>query len=136
MKFATLVWTLTWTCTSSHSLTQLSYEVKQHKARSQEITTVPGSLDVVSLLVPLEPHADAVFQEGADETQSRQVGQVLFGYPQELGDRGRQEEEEKWLTRKRKNNQKDVVSEEFLRCLLTTEKLGHQAQAVTQLNFN
>lgn len=104
------VLTSTWTDTASHSLTQLSYEVKQHKASGQEVATAPGSLDVVSLLIPLKPHADAVFQEGADETQSRQVGQVLFGYPQELVNRV--EEEDKWLTRERKCKEKqsrDVV---------------------------
>lgn len=74
----------------THSLTQLSYEVKQNKTCSQEVATVPGCLDVVSLLVPLEPHPNAVFQEGADEAQTCQVGQVLFSYPQELGDRGKQ----------------------------------------------
>lgn len=68
--------------------TQLSEEVKQHKACSQKVAAAPGSLDVVSLLVPLEPHADAIFQKGANETQARQVGQVLFSYPQELGKRG------------------------------------------------
>lgn len=54
--------------------TQLSYEVKQHKARSQKVAAAPGSLDVIPLLVPLEPHADAIFQKGADETQTCQVG--------------------------------------------------------------
>lgn len=69
---------------NSRLLTQLSDEVKQHKACSKKVATVPGSLNVVSLLIPLEPHADAIFEEGADETQTCQVGQVLFGYPQEL----------------------------------------------------
>lgn len=68
----------------SRSLTQLSNEVKQHKACSQEVATVPGSFDVVSLLIPLEPHADPIFKESADKTQTCQVGQVLFGHPQEL----------------------------------------------------
>lgn len=54
--------------------TQLSYEVKQHEARSQKVAAAPGNLDVVSLLVPLEPHADAIFQKGANEAQARQVG--------------------------------------------------------------
>lgn len=79
--------------TACHALTQLSYEVKQHKACSQEVATAPSSLNVVSLLIPLEPHADAIFQKGADETQTCQVGQVLFGYPQELAKRGTEEEE-------------------------------------------
>ena len=65
-------------------LTQLSYEVDQDKASGQEVATTPGSLDVVPLLIPLEPHADAVLQEGADETQAGQVRQVLFGYTQKL----------------------------------------------------
>ena len=65
-------------------LTQLSYEVDQDKASGQEVATAPGGLDVVPLLVPLEPHADAVLQEGADETQAGQVRQVLFGYTQKL----------------------------------------------------
>lgn len=63
------------------TLTQLSYEVKQHKRHGQEVPAVPGCLNVVSLLVPLEPHANAILQEGADETQACQVGQVLFCYP-------------------------------------------------------
>lgn len=67
-----------------HSLTQLSNKVKQHKACSQEVATVPGGFNVVSLLVPLEPHADAIFKESADKTQTRQMGQVLLGDPQEL----------------------------------------------------
>lgn len=54
--------------------TQLSQEVKQHKARSQKVATAPRSLNVVSLLVPLEPHADSILQKGANETQARQVG--------------------------------------------------------------
>lgn len=108
------------------SLTQLSYEVKQHKACSQEVATAPGSLDVLSLFIPLEPHANAIFQEGADETQTRQVGQVLFGYPQELGDR--RKEEDKLLTMRKddlnyaEEKSKDVVSEVFL-ILLRTAKL-------------
>ena len=68
-------------------LTQLSYEVDQDKASGQEVATTPGSLDVVPLLIPLEPHADAVLQEGADETQAGKVRQVLFGYTQKLEDR-------------------------------------------------
>lgn len=72
------------TLTTSQTLTQLSYEVEQHKRHRQEVPAVPGCLNVVSLLVPLEPHADAILQEGADETQACQVGQVLFCYPQEL----------------------------------------------------
>lgn len=47
-------------------LTKLSCEVEQHKASGQEVATAPRRLDVVLLLVPLEPHTDAVLQEGAD----------------------------------------------------------------------
>lgn len=67
--------------TASQTLTQLSYEVEQHKRHCQEVPAVPGGINVVSLLVPLEPHADAILQKGADETQPCQVGQVLFCYP-------------------------------------------------------
>lgn len=59
---------------TTHFLTQLSNKVKQHKACSQEVATAPGSLNVISLLIPLEPHANPIFKEGADETQACQVG--------------------------------------------------------------
>lgn len=65
-------------------VTDLSDEVEQHKAGGEEISTAPRALDVVSLLTPLEPHAYAVLQKRADETQTRQVRKILFSDPQEL----------------------------------------------------
>ncbi len=66
------------------SLTDLSDQVDQHEAAGEEVSAAPGGLDVVSLLAPLEPHADAVLQEGADETQTSEVRQILLRDPQEL----------------------------------------------------
>lgn len=66
-------------------LTYLSTQVEQHKAGGQEVAAAPGGLDVVPLLVPLEPHADPILQEGTDQTQARQVGQILLRHTQELG---------------------------------------------------
>lgn len=71
----------------SWTLTQLSHEVDQDKASGQEEATVPCCLDVVPLLIPLEPHAYAVLQKRADEAQAGQVREVLFGYTQKLEER-------------------------------------------------
>lgn len=47
-------------------LTKLSCEVEQYETGGQEVAAAPRGLNVVLLLIPLEPHADAVLQKGAD----------------------------------------------------------------------
>lgn len=64
--------------------TQLPEEIQEHKDGRQDVATVPGGVDVVPLLAPLKPHADAVFEEGADEAEAGHVRKVLFGHSQEL----------------------------------------------------
>lgn len=65
-------------------LTQLSEQVNKNKDRSQEGAAAPGHADVVPLLVPLQPHPQAVLQEGADQTQMRQVRQIALRDAEEL----------------------------------------------------
>ena len=66
------------------ALTQLSQQVEEHEGGGQQVAAVPGGVDVVALLAPLEPHADAVLQESADQAQASHVRQVLLGDAQEL----------------------------------------------------
>lgn len=72
------------TLTALEPLTQLSEEIYEHKDGGQEIATVPRAVNVIPLFAPLEPHADAVLQEGADEAQAGHVREVLLRHPQEL----------------------------------------------------
>lgn len=69
---------------ASRPLTQLSEQVEQHESGGQRVATAPRGVDVVALLAPLEPHADAVLQERADQAQARHVWQVLLRDPEEL----------------------------------------------------
>lgn len=75
---------LTSTLTALEPLTQLSEEIYEHKDGGQEIATVPRSINVIPLFTPLEPHADAILQEGADQAQAGHMGEVLLRHPQEL----------------------------------------------------
>lgn len=79
---------------ASRRITQLAQQVDQDEEVGQEASAVPGGVDVLALLPPLEPHADAVLQEGADQAESGHMGEVVLGDTQEL-------EEE---TRKRKRS--------------------------------
>lgn len=65
-------------------LTQLSEQVEEDEGGGQQVAAVPGGVDVVPLLAPLEPHADAVLQERADEAEACHVRQVLLRDAQEL----------------------------------------------------
>lgn len=78
---------------ASRCITQLAQQVDQDEEVGQEASAVPGGVDVLALLPPLEPHADAVLQEGADQAESGHVGEVVLGDAQEL------EEEEQSATR-------------------------------------
>lgn len=64
-------------------LTQLSEQVEEDKGGGQQVAAAPG-VDVVPLLAPLEPHADAVLQERADQAEAGHVLQVLLCDAQEL----------------------------------------------------
>ena len=68
----------------SPSLTQLPQQVDEDEAGGQQPATAPRGRDVVALLRPLEPHPHPVLQEGADQTQARQVGEILLGETQKL----------------------------------------------------
>lgn len=72
------------TLTALEPLTQLSEEIYEHKDGGQEIATVPCAINVIPLFAPLEPHADAILQEGADQAQASHVREVLLRHPQEL----------------------------------------------------
>lgn len=65
-------------------VTQLSQQVEQDEDVGEEASAAPGGVDVLALLAPLEPHPDAVLQEGADQAEPGHVGEVVFGDPQEL----------------------------------------------------
>lgn len=65
-------------------LTQLSEQVEEDKGGGQQVAAAPGAVDVVPLLAPLEPHADAVLQERADQAEAGHVRQVLLCDAQEL----------------------------------------------------
>lgn len=72
------------------SVTQLSQQVDEDEEVGDEEATAPGGVDVLALLTPLEPHPDAVLEEGADQAEAGHVGEVVFGHPQELKQRGDQ----------------------------------------------
>lgn len=69
---------------ASEPLTQLSKQVEEHEGRSQQVATAPGGVNVVTLLTPLEPHADPILQEGADQAEACHMREVLLGDSQEL----------------------------------------------------
>ena len=57
---------------------ELSDQVEQHKKGSEDVATAPGPVHVVALLPPLQPHADTVLDERADEAEARQVRQDML----------------------------------------------------------
>lgn len=70
-------------------LTQLAQQVDQDEEVGQEAPAVPGGVDVLALLPPLEPHADPVLQEGADQAEAGHMGEVVLGDSQKLQVKGR-----------------------------------------------
>lgn len=64
---------------ASEPLTQLSQQVEEHEGRGQQVAAAPGGVDIVPLLTPLEPHADAILQEGANQAEACHMRQVLLG---------------------------------------------------------
>lgn len=64
--------------------TQLYHQVEQDEQVGEEVTAAPGGGDEVALVAPVEPHADPVLQEAADQAQPGHVGEVVSAEPQEL----------------------------------------------------
>lgn len=62
-------------------VTELPQQVEKDEDVGEEAPAAPGGLDVVTLLHPLEPHADPILQEGADQAEPGHVGEVVFGHP-------------------------------------------------------
>ena len=63
---------------------QLAKQVEHHKQRANEAATWPWVGDVVPLLWPLEPHADAVLDEGAGQAEASHRRQVVLAVLQNL----------------------------------------------------
>ena len=63
---------------------ELSEQIGHHEHGGQEVATRPRVADVVALVVPLEPHANAVFEECADEAAASNVWQRIFAIFQDL----------------------------------------------------
>ena len=63
---------------------QLTNQVEQDKQAGKEVAAAPAGVHVVSLLVPLGVHADAILKEGADQAEACHMGQDVFGMPQHL----------------------------------------------------
>ena len=58
---------------------QLQHHIQQHKGVRQELATAPRETDIVLLFGPLEPHTQAILQEGGYEAEAGDVGEVVLG---------------------------------------------------------
>ncbi len=65
---------------------ELAQQVCEDEESRDEPAAAPGRVDVVALFPPLEPHADAILQERADQTQTSDVRQHVLTMPQNLKD--------------------------------------------------
>lgn len=52
--------------------------------KEQTLTTTPAVVHVVSLFVPLEPHAEAVLDESGHQTEATESGQNELGVSQKV----------------------------------------------------
>lgn len=50
----------------------------------KKLTTTPAGVHVVTLFVPLEPHAKAVLDEGGHQTEATESGQYELGMSQKV----------------------------------------------------
>ena len=74
--------------TKNHrTASQLANQINEYKDHSQKPATSPRGADVVALLIPLEPHANAILQEGADQTETRHVWQDVLTMAEKLKDK-------------------------------------------------
>ncbi|GMR32416.1 hypothetical protein PMAYCL1PPCAC_02611, partial [Pristionchus mayeri] len=56
---------------------ELAEEVVDDEARSEEVTTTPRFLHELSLVIPLIPHSDSIFDERRHEAESSDVREVV-----------------------------------------------------------
>lgn len=67
-----------------YAASDLTDEIHQHEDHREELSTAPGHVHVFTLLVPLEPHPQAVLQERCDETQPGKSWQHMFAMSDHL----------------------------------------------------
>lgn len=67
-----------------HTATKLAQQIDDHKQSGNDPATSPGGVDVVPLLVPLEPHANAILQKSGYETETGNVWKDVFAMSQYL----------------------------------------------------
>ena len=59
----------------------LSKEVEYNEKRAQKVAAIPRGIHVGSLLAPLEPHTDTIFQKSWDKTKPGNMGKYRFRFP-------------------------------------------------------
>ena len=68
---------------------ELAEQVDDDEEVSEDDAARPRQRDVLALLAPLQPHAQAVLDERADEAEARHVRQHVLAVPQQLHNRRR-----------------------------------------------
>lgn len=63
---------------NKHARHELTEQVENDEEHAEPRAGAPRVRDVLTLLVPLQPHAYAVLEERAHETQARQCRQVVL----------------------------------------------------------
>ncbi len=63
---------------------ELTKEVDDDEQVSQNRSATPHTVHVVLLFVPLEPHAETIFDEGTQQENAGYVGQNVFAVSQHL----------------------------------------------------
>ena len=57
---------------------ELPEEIEDHEEGGQEPAASPRDVHVLALFAPLDPHPDAVLEEGGDEAEPGQMGQDVL----------------------------------------------------------
>lgn len=61
-----------------YTSSQLTKKVHYHKQCGNELSTTPGNVHVLSLLIPLEVHANAILQKCGNQTEASKGGKDGF----------------------------------------------------------
>lgn len=63
---------------------KLAEEVEDDKESGQEVSTAPGFLHELTLIIPLTPHSEAVLDKSGNETKAGNMGKVMLGVTDKL----------------------------------------------------
>jgi hypothetical protein len=70
---------------------ELAKEVAQNKQSANESAATPRVSDVIALLFPLSPHANAIFEKCAHKTETCDGRQIVFAVFKRLQKKGKED---------------------------------------------